>query len=351
MISVIIPVYNGERYLGRCLDSVLGSACRDFEVIVVDNASTDGSRQLALAYTKRDERVKVIFQAENQGVSAARNRGIEASSGEWIVFVDADDQISPDFLGLIAEEDADLLLFDFAGPEGAGSPPRRRLRYSKGEMICLFRELLRSGQLVENGNVNLASANARAFRRSVIDRYGLRFSPALSYGEDLVFTMAYQLKAASCVYRPVPVYRYHIHGDSSSRRFVSAESVRARWERIEKMKSVLEEGGIFPLVEEDYDGFVLRTMSFLILRLLFSPQCALPAGERRQLCREIHDNPVLQQTMRRNRGGPPDSRLVIFLFRMGWYPALRLLGRYSCMRLRRKNPQEFEEMRKSGWYR
>lgn len=218
-------------------------------------------------------------------------------------------------------------------------------------MIYLFRELLRSGQLVENGNVNLASANARAFRRSVIDRYGLRFSPALSYGEDLVFTMAYQLKAASCVYRPVPVYRYHIHGDSSSRRFVSAESVRARWERIEKMKSVLEEGGIFPLVEEDYDGFVLRTMSFLILRLLFSPQCALPAGERRQLCREIHDNPVLQQTMRRNRGGPPDSRLVIFLFRMGWYPALRLLGRYSCMRLRRKNPQEFAEMRKSGWYR
>ena len=143
MISVIIPVYNGERYLGRCLDSVLGSACRDFEVIVVDDGSTDGSRQLALAYTKRDERVKVIFQAENQGVSAARNRGIEASSGEWIVFVDADDQISPDFLGLIAEEDADLLLFDFAGPEGAGSPPRRRLRYLLIRVIIQFRQAFR----------------------------------------------------------------------------------------------------------------------------------------------------------------------------------------------------------------
>ena len=77
MISVIIPVYNMEQYLGRCVDSVLGSAFRDFEAILVDDGSTDGCGEICKSYAQKDGRVKYIHQ-ENQGVSAARNRGLEA---------------------------------------------------------------------------------------------------------------------------------------------------------------------------------------------------------------------------------------------------------------------------------
>ena len=125
MISVIIPVYNLERYLYRCIDSVLRSTYTDFELILVDDGSTDASPQICEDYTERDSRVRLLRQ-ENQGVSAARNRGLDVCQGEWVVFVDADDRISPDHLSLVAgPEDADLLLFDFAeDPEELTVGPR-----------------------------------------------------------------------------------------------------------------------------------------------------------------------------------------------------------------------------------
>ena len=119
MISVIIPVYNAEPYLAHCLDAVLGSAHPDFELLLINDGSTDRSLAICREYARRDSRVR-LFSQENQGVSAARNRGLEECAGEWIVFVDADDVISPAFLGLIAAEEyaaQDMLLFDFAGTE------------------------------------------------------------------------------------------------------------------------------------------------------------------------------------------------------------------------------------------
>ena len=358
MISVIIPVYNAEPYLPHCLDSVLGSTYSDFELLLINDGSTDRSLEICTEYARRDSRVR-LFSQENQGVSAARNLGLEECAGEWIVFVDADDVISPDFLSLVAAEDdtaQDMLLFDFAETEqkltrvGEYMPAYEKIFYSKDEMLCLFREVFRSGQLVENGSVNLASSNGRAFKRSIIGQYGIRFSLELTYGEDAIFNMEYQLKAMSCTYIPIPVYFYSIHGGSSSRRFVSVKSVRARWERIEKMKSVLEAGNLFTLLEKDYYSSVLRTMSFLILRVIFSPCSSLTDDEKGGLCREMHKNAVLRQAMRHNRGGPPDRWAVIFFFRLRWYCVLRLMGRYSYSHLRRNDPNEIEKMRESGWY-
>ena len=115
MISVIIPVYNTAGYLKRCIDSVLGSSYEDWELILVDDGSTDHSLFICKQYCKADCRVK-YFRQEHRGVSAARNRGATESQGIWIVFVDSDDYISPDFLGTVASEEyqgQELLLFDF----------------------------------------------------------------------------------------------------------------------------------------------------------------------------------------------------------------------------------------------
>ena len=115
MLSVIIPVYNTGTSLGKCLDSVLSSSYTDFEVILVNDGSTDQSPEICEAYSQRDSRIRLLSQ-ENRGVSAARNHGIAVSRGEWLVFVDSDDYISEDFLGIVAEETlspADLFIFDF----------------------------------------------------------------------------------------------------------------------------------------------------------------------------------------------------------------------------------------------
>ena len=96
-ISVIVPVYNVERYLWECLDSILTQTYRDFELILVDDGSTDASGTICDEYAARDDRIRVIHQA-NQGQSAARNHGVEFAHGEWIHFVDSDDLIHPQML-------------------------------------------------------------------------------------------------------------------------------------------------------------------------------------------------------------------------------------------------------------
>ena len=100
MISVIIPVYNAEPYLNRCIDSVLASAYSDFEIILVNDGSTDRSPDICRAYAENDIRV-VFLSQENRGVSSARNLGLEAARGEWIVFLDSDDFITDDYLSQI----------------------------------------------------------------------------------------------------------------------------------------------------------------------------------------------------------------------------------------------------------
>ncbi|MBQ6372862.1 MAG: glycosyltransferase family 2 protein [Clostridia bacterium] len=116
MISVIVPVFNVEPYLSRCLDSLLAQDLRDIEIIVVDDGSTDGSPAICDAYRDCDARIRV-FHTQNRGLSAARNLGIGNARGEWVMFVDSDDWVEPGFCQTpyraAVESGADLVIFGF----------------------------------------------------------------------------------------------------------------------------------------------------------------------------------------------------------------------------------------------
>ena len=111
-ISVIIPIYNNAVYLPQCLDSLLAQSFQDFEGILVDDGSTDGSATVCDDYQQKDSRLKV-FHIQNHGVSYARNYGIEKATGEWIGFVDSDDWITTDFLATLyahTDKDTDVVM-------------------------------------------------------------------------------------------------------------------------------------------------------------------------------------------------------------------------------------------------
>ena len=116
LVSVIIPVYNTEKYLPECLNSVLSQTLRDIEVICIDDASPDNCGKILDEYAQRDSRVKVIHLPENHRQGYGRNRGIERSSGEYLYFLDSDDMIEPHALEELCksakEEDADAVFFD-----------------------------------------------------------------------------------------------------------------------------------------------------------------------------------------------------------------------------------------------
>jgi glycosyltransferase involved in cell wall biosynthesis len=102
-ISVIIPIYNVENYIGKCIESIVNQSYQDFEIIIVDDGSIDKSSDIAREILKKSDLRFLIFKQKNQGPSAARNKGIKEASGKWISFIDADDMIAPNFLELLNE--------------------------------------------------------------------------------------------------------------------------------------------------------------------------------------------------------------------------------------------------------
>ena len=115
-VSVIIPVYNVEKYLEECLDSVCNQTLANIEIICVNDGSTDGSVDILNAYAEKDDRIKIISQS-NQGLGASRNNGLKASSGKYILFLDSDDYIDltslEKLVDNIVSNDSDMVLFKF----------------------------------------------------------------------------------------------------------------------------------------------------------------------------------------------------------------------------------------------
>lgn len=114
MISIIVPIYNAEKYLHRCIDSILEQTFSDFELLLIDDGSTDQSGVICNKYALKDKRVRVVHQ-ENGGEMAARAAGVRISSGKYLYFVDADDEIMPDTLTSMfsyMKEDVDIVAFE-----------------------------------------------------------------------------------------------------------------------------------------------------------------------------------------------------------------------------------------------
>ena len=129
LISVIIPVYNVKPYIRQCLDSVIRQSYKNLEIILVDDGSTDGSGEICNQYAEKDSRIRVIHQS-NRGLSEARNAGLELATGKYIMFVDSDDWVEPDFCRIPYElsekHSADIVIFPFRKAETWKQPKRYR---------------------------------------------------------------------------------------------------------------------------------------------------------------------------------------------------------------------------------
>lgn len=334
MISVIIPVYNTEKYLPRCIDSILDSTYDDFEIILVNDGSTDSSPSICEEYSAKDSRIKVIHQ-ENQGVSSARNNGISNCSGQWIIFVDSDDFISNDFLSIIAREkyqNADFLLFDyvkFIAGHAETDHPVRTLSFKDSEMHRLIKRILVPQPLFPDGKADFRSPCARAYKKSIIDRYSIRFSPDLTIGEDLLFNMEYQLRCRSCVYSSVPVYFYDIHIGSATHGFRAGLVLNhARLQR--QLKNLLEQCHMLSLLENEFYSYCLENMTYVLIWEVFSPLSPRSFRTNCRLCAGMQKNAVYKKAMKYNRNnGILPRKILVFFFRLKCYRITSMICRVS----------------------
>lgn len=183
LISIIIPVYNVEQYLPRCLDSVLNQDYRDWECILVDDGSHDRSPLICDDYQKLDARFLVIHQ-QNQGVSSARNAGLAAATGEYISFVDSDDWLDPAYLswllnGLTAECDLSVGGIYYGDERHAVASD------------CLIRMDDCASFLEHEKRFLFNGVHRKLYRRSLIAEHALSYDINYDYGEDLMFVYSY----------------------------------------------------------------------------------------------------------------------------------------------------------------
>lgn len=197
-VSIIIPVYNAEKSIRRCVDSVLRQCFTDFELLLIDDGSKDNSGIICDEYKKKDSRIKV-FHKENGGVSTARNLGIEKSTGEWITFIDADDWVEPRFLNDVGNLTNNNIDWVFA--EWRTVWDRVHLNeINEYEGKYLF-ESKKDIDEMWNRMANLDIFRCpwgKFFKLSVIRKNKLHFDQELRYGEDTVFNYEY-LALSNCI--------------------------------------------------------------------------------------------------------------------------------------------------------
>ena len=181
-ISIIVPVYNTAKYLHRCLDSILQQSFEDFEVLLVDDGSTDGSGKICDEYIAKDSRVRV-FHKDNGGVSSARNVGLDNAVGEWVTFIDSDDELNIEGLRLDYEQlpNVDLILTAYYRKIGT----TYELNVVEREENHDFKTFLS-----ENLNCGIFSVVwGKFFKKEKIGN--LRFDVAMKIGEDTLFTLMF----------------------------------------------------------------------------------------------------------------------------------------------------------------
>lgn len=211
MISVIIPVYNAEAFIEQCLASLVKQSFLDFEVLVVNDGSTDHSGDICDRYARDDSRFIVIHQ-KNAGVSTARNIGISRVKGDYIVFIDSDDWIAPDYLMGLYEDllvhDADLVDQSFTRiyPDGTTDSEIYEDRYYTQRNIEEWIQIMLGGH---------TGPFPKIYRASIIRKHRLLFEESLRLCEDLCFTLQYMQYARKGIYFSKTASYYYRQSENS----------------------------------------------------------------------------------------------------------------------------------------
>lgn len=217
LISIIIPVYQAERYLHRCMESVLAQTYPNWECILIDDGSLDNSGKICQDYSAKDTRIHIIHQ-NNAGASSARNAGIESSQGDFLCFIDADDYVTPDYISSMyneMESNVDLIFQGITHLQGEKTTLlgfKEKKIYSV-DSSCKFFD--------EYSLFRFCGSYCKLFRRTIIEQNHIRYSKNIICAEDYDFLLRYLIHCENFKVLPCYNYIYISYGGSVSTRIYS----------------------------------------------------------------------------------------------------------------------------------
>ena len=223
MISIIVPVYNVEKYLEKCLNSIVEQTAKSLEIILVDDGSPDNCPKICDAYAEKDSRIKVVHK-ENGGLISARQAGVRAANGDYIGFVDADDWLEADMYSevenRIEKYNPDIVICEFFHDFGdrveINKQIAERVFYNKAEMVSeIYPKMLYQGTFYNFG-IN-PSCWSKVIKKSLLEKHLYKVDTRIRMGEDAAFTYPCLLDAECMCYIDKPLYHYRIVKSSMSR--------------------------------------------------------------------------------------------------------------------------------------
>ena len=258
MISIVIPVYNAEEYLEKCIESILDQTYPNWELVLVDNGSTDESMEICRAYAKKDVRITAFHQYRNQGVSVARNLGMERCLGDFITFIDADDWVKKDYLEKLVKlqkkQDADLVIcgYDRVYDEDRKKAPEETQKSGKYAIRTYNIKQYLKHYLLE-GNTHCWGV---LYKSSVLEQ--LKFPSGLTIGEDLLFVLEAALRAEKIAVTDYMGYQYYINTEGAMlKKFTPSYMDQITcWERVLKR------------IGETYPQLTVKVESILVVSVL-----------------------------------------------------------------------------------
>ena len=227
LISVIVPVYNSEEYISSCVESVLAQFYSAFELILIDDGSKDHSLEICEALCRKDARIRLVKQ-DHRGVSAARNRGIEAAKGKYLFFLDSDDMIHPQLLEALykLQKEKHTVITDGGMHYGTNDACLGAVTWETDMNFMPRSFYLDNKKALKNISKVVNGIGGKMILRRAIK--SVRFMEKLSYGEDTLFIYQLLAKGAEVSFLYCNWYYYRIHGDNASRKY-SPESCQDRY--------------------------------------------------------------------------------------------------------------------------
>ena len=226
-VSIIIPMYNVEKYIGQCIESCQKQSLTDIEIILINDESPDKSLEIAKSYQLNDSRIKIINQ-KNSGVSVARNAGIEKSNSDWIMFVDGDDwldQYAVEKMYNAIDDNCDIVISSFYANYDAYEKKDNFLNvenscFHKEETILLMKSSVGLSKISNKKcSTNIGVPWAKIYRKKFINNYKLRFKIGLKRMQDTIFNLECFNKTECIKLTDYRTYHYRIHGESSTGKY------------------------------------------------------------------------------------------------------------------------------------
>ena len=273
LISVIVPVYNNAGFLDKCINSLVSQSYRNIEIILVNDGSVDNSGEICNRWSLCDTRIKVIHQS-NMGVAAARNRGITAARGDYLMFLDSDDSLSLDACARVVEyaesHAADCIVFGFLQESGNVWAPESEYVY--GNMEAFKKDFV----FWLNSELLSSSVN-KLYKRERIKSF---FPERMSFGEDLVFSLNYIKHCERICFVPWPLYLHNNLNEGSLTHTLRNEQI---FEIEQWQTEILRFIGNEPVIRSVYDKY-LKDVIFWIKR--FYGSFGLTKREKRSFLRQ-----------------------------------------------------------------